>query len=201
MTLQQQKPGEIGITFQSMRLPTGVRGLPGAQISHTDTRYEADVTLSGGLSGRFKGSIYPDDMNVKGRVLDGKYDVFLGFHKPGKPSQDMLKVLTNGFRPVLVINKSNALRVSSLSPAKTTSVGIHIHNGYYQWKEASPMSEGCLIIHPSHWKDFLDKFIKAFPNIADWSNNGERIGKRIGSVSVWAGVYNDLRGPAQTMLA
>ena len=91
---------EIRILFHSATMPTGVNGMPGAANQTTETRYEAVVTVSGGLRGRFKGSIYPDNMNVSGRLLDGTYDVYLGFHKAGHPKEHDLKVRTNGFRAV-----------------------------------------------------------------------------------------------------
>jgi hypothetical protein len=71
-----------------------VTGLPGASNKHTSNRYESNVTVAGGLSGHFRGSIYPDNMDVKGHLLNGTYPVFLGFHKPGIPTDDDLEVRT-----------------------------------------------------------------------------------------------------------
>jgi hypothetical protein len=197
----QIEPSEIQILFQSTRLPTGVTGLPGAAKPSTSGRYESTVTLSGGLSGRFKGSIYPDNMNVKGRLLNGTYDVFLGFHKPGHPTKHDLKVRTNGFRPVLVVNGGRPIPVSSFSPTKKTSDGIHIHNGYYHWTTASPMSEGCLIIAPNDWTAFLSKFLQAFPSIDDWSTNGSRVGRKIGTVTVSSVVHQAMDLDKAVMMA
>ena len=174
----------VSILFRSSSLPTGVTGLPGAANKHTSTRYESKVSVTGGLSGAFRGSIYPDNLNVKGYLLNGTYNVFLGFHKPGIPTDQDLEVRTNGFRAVLVINQGNSLRVKSNNPAKTTSVGIHIHNGYKHWTATHPMSEGCLLIHPADWSKFISLFLKAFPMLSDWSINGSRVGRQIGTVTV-----------------
>jgi hypothetical protein len=176
----------VSILFRSVSLPTGVTGLPGASITVTNTRYESSVSVTGGITGKFRGSIYPDNMNVKGHLLNGTYNVFLGFHKEGTPTQRDLQVRTNGFRAVLVINRGNPLHVESNRPAKTTSVGIHIHNGFNHWKAAHPMSEGCLILHPADWSKFITLFLTAFPNLADWSINGSRVGRQIGTVTVQA---------------
>jgi hypothetical protein len=185
------QPVDISISFQSFTLPTGVTGLPGAANLTTETRYESHVTVSGGLNGRFSGSIYPDNMNIKGRLLNGTYDVFLGFHKPGQPKTGDLKVRTNGFRAVLVVNAGRSLRVNSLSPHKHTSDGIHIHNGYNHWHVSHPMSEGCLIIAPKDWSSFISMFLNAFPNISEWASGSSRIGRWIGKVTVRSTLYND----------
>lgn len=182
-------------------MPTGVCGLPGAANQTTETRYESSVTVSGGLRGYFKGSIYPDNMNVKGRLLDGTYDVYLGFHKAGHPKEHDLKVRTNGFRAVLVVNAGQTVRVSSLSRHKHTSDGIHIHNGYHHWHAAHPMSEGCLTIAPRDWNPFLSMFLNAFPTISDWTSGSSRIGRRIGTVTVRSAIYNDLVPRKDVLLA
>ena len=166
--------------------PTGVTGLPGATDKTTATRYESKVTVSGGVTGSFKGSIYPDNMNVKGRIQDGSYDIYLGFHKPGTPKAEDLVVRTNGFRAVLIVNANNSVPVISNLATKTTSSAIHIHNGYNTWVASTPMSEGCLILHPADWSAFIKLFLTAYPNIADWTSAGERLGKKIGTVNVGA---------------
>jgi len=192
--LNQKPSGEIDITFFSQVRPTGVAGLPGVKVQTTLSRYEAHVTIGGGLDGRFRGSIYPDNMNVKGRLRDGTYDVYLGFHKPKTPTQHDLVVRTNGFRPVLVLNRGNTLPVISNVASKRTADGIHIHNGYNHWTSSHPMSEGCLLVHPNDWTAFISKFLHAFPKLSDWSTNGSRVGRRIGTVRVICAVYNDLPG-------
>jgi hypothetical protein len=74
--------------------------------------------------------------------------------------------------------------VDSNNRAKTTADGIHIHNGYYHWKAAHPMSEGCLLIHPAEWSNFITLFLDAFPLLSDWSIHGTRVGRQIGMVTV-----------------
>jgi len=180
-------PTSVLLTFRhGSKQPTGVTGLPGADDKATFSRYESSVTVSGGLSGTFRCSIYPDDMNVKGRLKDGSYDVYLGFHKPGTPTVQDLVIRTNGFRAVLVINANGNVPVISNSPSKTTSSGIHIHNGYNTWVAGTPMSEGCLILHPADWSAFITLFLKAYPSLDDWIAGGGRLGKKIGTVSVTA---------------
>ena len=184
--------GDVRITFRSYLLPTGVVGLPGARAAATAGRYESDVTVSGGLNARFRGSTYPDDMDVKGRLVNGIYPLSLGFHKPGRPTAADLAVRTNGFRPVLVVNAGLAVPVTSNAAAKVTADGIHIHNGYRHWTAAKPMSEGCLMLAPDDWPPFISMFLKAFPKLSDWSTDGSRVGRRIGTVTVATTVYNDL---------
>ena len=167
--------------------PTGVTGLPGATDKTTNTRYESVVAVSGGgLSGNFKGSIFPDNMNVKGRIRDGTYDISLGFHKDGSPKQEDLVVKTNGCRAALVVNNNGTVPVISNSSTKQTSTYIHIHNGYNTWVAATPMSEGCLILHPADWPAFIKLFITAYPSITDWVTGTSRIGKKVGTVNVGA---------------
>jgi hypothetical protein len=168
------------------KLPTGVTGLAGTDIKTTASRYESLVSVTGGLSGKFKGSIYPDNMNIKGRLKDGSYEIYLGFHKQGTPAPGDLVVRTNGFRAVLIVNANRAVPVISNSASKTTSDYIHIHNGYHSWTDAHPMSEGCLILAPDDWPGFIQLFLGAYPNLADWTAGGGRLGKKIGTVSVTA---------------
>ncbi len=194
-------PSDVHILFRSTMLPTGVTGLPGAAARSTSARYESSVTVSGGVSGNFRGTIYPDDMNVKGRIQNGIYNLYLGFHGPGTPVQDDLEVRINGFRAVLIVNAGRPIPVSSFSPAKTTSDGIHIHNGYHHWTSKKPMSEGCLLVAPGDWPAFISKFINAFPRISDWTCGGGRLGRRIGSLAVLSFAYNDLVPRKDGMLA
>ena len=175
----------ISVVFRhQFKLPTGVTGLKGAEVKTTSTRYESSVTVSGGLAGSFKGSIYPDNMDVKGRLKDGAYDLYLGFHKPGASKLEDLVVRTNGFRAVLVVKANAPVPVTSNLASKQTSDGIHVHNGYNTWAAAHAMSEGCLILAPGDWSAFLTLFLKAYPSLADWTAGGGRLGKKIGSVSV-----------------
>ena len=177
--------GLIQIKFShGNKQPTGVTGLPGASDKTTATRYESSVSITGGLTGSYRGSIYPDNMNVKGHLVDSTQDIYLGFHKPGTPKQSDLEVRTNGFRAVLVVNANNPVSVKSNLASKTTAEYIHIHNGYNSWVEGTPMSEGCLILHPSDWANFIKSFLDKFPFIDDWKCNGDRLGKKIGTVTV-----------------
>ncbi len=179
--------GLISVTFShGNKQPTGVTGLPGASNTTTSSRYESSVSVTGGVTGTLRGSIYPDNMDIKGRIKDGNYDIYLGFHKPGVPKSTDLVVRTNGFRAVLIVNANNSVPVISNVATKTTSTAIHIHNGYNGWVAGTPMSEGCLILHPADWSGFLTLFLNKFPNIADWTSGGERLGKKIGSLTVGA---------------
>jgi peptidoglycan hydrolase-like protein with peptidoglycan-binding domain len=178
--------GTIRVNFRHRGAkPTGVTGLPGATDKTTNTRYESAVTVTGGgLSGSFRGSIYPDNMNVKGRIKDGTYDIWLGFHKDGSPKQEDLVVKTNGCRAALVVNNNGTVPVISNSPTKQTASYIHVHNGFNTWVASTPMSEGCQILHPADWAAFIKLFINAFPNIGDWVTGTSRVGKKIGSLVV-----------------
>ena len=177
--------GLVTVVFKNWgKQPTGVMGLPGADVKTTATRYESTVTVSGGSNGTFHGSIYPDNMNVKGRLKDGTYDIYLGFHHSGTPTPADLVPRTNGFRAVLIVNANGTVPVVSNNPAKMTSSEIHIHNGYYTWKPEVPMSEGCLILAPDDWKPFITLFLNAFPDLADWTAGGGRLGKKVGVVTV-----------------
>jgi hypothetical protein len=149
------------------------------------TLYESTFTLSGGLTGTFRGSIYPDDMNVKGRLVDGTYPLHIGFHKGGgKPKLTAADLVhrTQGVRAGLLVNARNSVPVSSNSASKTTSVGINVHNGFRQRR----YSDGCLTLHPDDWKKFIEKILAAYPNIADWHTIGANTGKKIGSVVIGA---------------
>jgi hypothetical protein len=175
----------VVVVFQHQgKMPTGVTGLAGAEVKTTASRYESSVTVSGGLSGTFQGSIYPDNMNVKGRIKDGEYDLYLGFHKPGTPKAEDLVVRANGFRAVLVVNANLPVPVTSNAASKKTSDGVHIHNGYHTWTAAHPMSEGCLILAPTDWPAFIKLFLGAYPSLEDWTAGGGRLGKKIGKVVV-----------------
>ncbi len=147
--------------------------------------YESIFMLSGGLSGTFRGSIWPDDMTVKGRVVDGTYPLHIGFHKGGGgPRQDAgnLVVKSQGIRAGLLVNCRNAVNVQSDNPGKKTSVGINVHNGFGSQR----YSDGCLTLEPSDWPKFIQKFLDGFPDINDWHTNGVNSGKRIGQLIIRA---------------
>ena len=162
------------------KLPTGVTGLPGAEDHHATGRYESTMNVSGAVAGRFRLSIFPDDMTVKGRIQDGTYPIFLGFHDPKKPQVSDLVVRTNGFRAVIVFNANMPVPVLSNNPEKTSATEIHIHNGWWGWKTGLPMSEGCLLVHPDDWSPFITLFLKGFPKLEQWSMNSGWVGQAIG---------------------
>jgi hypothetical protein len=145
--------------------------------------YESTFTLTGGLSGTFKGSIYPDDMTVKGRVIDGTYPLHIGFHKGGnKPKEpaSSLVVKTEGIRAGLLVNARNSVPIQSDDPGNPTSEGINVHNGF----NSSRFSDGCLTLHPSDWARFIQLFLDAFPDIEDWHTIGNNTGKQVGSLII-----------------
>lgn len=115
-----------------------------------------------------KGSIYPDNMQRYGRVQDGRYPIFLGFHKrDGKQeknvTQDDLEVRTKNFRAALIVNDDKSVPIESDGTAKTSGF-IHIHNGFHN----SRGSHGCLTIEPRYWSKFLTFFINAYPDVEHW---------------------------------
>src|SRR5262249_50669096 len=128
--------------------------------------YESTFTLAGPKSGTFRGSIYPDDLNVRGRIKDGTYDLFIGFHKRAghTPAKSDLVVRANGFRATLIVNNDKSVPVLSDSPAKTTSSAIHVHNGF----NSKRFSDGCPTLHPDDWSKFIKLFLEAYPNLSDW---------------------------------
>lgn len=145
-------------------------------------QYESQVMVAGPTSEVFSGSIYPDDMNVKGRVVDGTYDLNLCFHhKVGTPElSDLIVKFEGNLRPALTVNRGNTLPVTSNNPSKTTSSAINLHNGFY----GNRGSDGCLTIKKDHWTRFISIFLDLYPSLADWNENGSLIGRKIGSVTI-----------------
>ena len=82
---------------------------------------------------------------------------------------------------MLIVNENNSVPVIINEPTKTTSSAIHIHNGYNTWVAGTPMSEGCLILHPSDWT--LDEEVPLgapaiYRNIRRWLESiGIKLGK------------------------
>ena len=145
--------------------------------------YESAITIVGPKSATFRGSIYPDDMNVKGRIKDGTYDLSLTFHKKtGTPTAADLVVKTEGYlRPALTVNGGGTVPVKSNNASKTTSEGINVHNGF----NSRRWSEGCLTIEPSEWARFIRIFLDLYPNFSDWyEGNGSFRGRKIGTLDV-----------------
>ena len=147
--------------------------------------YESTFTLSGGLSGTFRGSIYPDDMTVKGRVVDGTYPLHIGFHQggglPAEPASALV-VKTQKIRAGLLVNARNPVPILTDHPNNPTSVGINVHNGF----NSARFSEGCLTLHPDDWARFMQSFLDAFPDINDWHAVAPNTGKKIGSLVIKA---------------
>lgn len=145
--------------------------------------YESSFELSGGLTGSFQGSIYPDDMTVKGRLIDGTYPLHIGFHKGGglarRTAADLV-ARTEGIRAGLLVNARNSVPVQSDDPGKTTSAGINVHNGFNSGRG----SDGCLTLQPSDWARFIQLFLDAFPDIEDWHAVGDNTGKKVGSLVI-----------------
>jgi hypothetical protein len=177
--------GTVAVEFQHQgKLPTGVIGLPAPDVKDTASRYESLVTLSGGLIGTFRGSIYPDNMNEHGRLLDGLHDLYLGFSETGTASIRDLACRVHGFRAVLVINANRQVPVHSNSPARQTSELVHIHNGSNTWTAEVPMSKGSLLLAPTDWQPFMQLFLNAFPHLEDWTAAGGHLGRKIGTVAI-----------------
>jgi hypothetical protein len=166
------------------KIPTGTK-FKNITPATASGLYESDFTLSGGLNGSFRGSVYPDDMTVKGRVVDGTYPLHIGFHKGGggpKQTASDLVVKTRDIRAGLLVNARNPVNVQSDSPTKKTSVGINVHNGFNNAR----YSDGCLTLHPQDWQRFIQLFLDAFHSIDDWHTLGTNTGKQIGSLIIRA---------------
>ncbi|MGE0755913.1 MAG: peptidoglycan-binding protein [Pirellulaceae bacterium] len=148
----------------------------------TEKLYESSVSILGPATGQFRGSIFPDDLSVKGRIQDGTYDLYLGFHKRDgqKPTANDLVARDNGFRAALIVQNDGTVPVLSNNPSKTTSSSIHVHNGY----NSKRYSEGCQTLHPQDWPGFIGLFLKCFPALSDWQSTSTYVGKKIGVLEV-----------------
>ena len=158
------------------KTPDSVSGAKG-----TDGLYESTVMVSGRS---FRGSIYPDKMDVKGRIKDGTYSLYLGFHKRDggaeEPEADDLEVRTQGFRATLIVNNDQSVPVISNNAGKVTSSAIHVHNGF----RSKRYSDGCPTIHPDDWKKFISIFLDAYDDLEDWTSTSKYVGKKIGVLEV-----------------
>ena len=146
--------------------------------------YESSFVLTGGLVGTFRGSIWPNNMTVKGYVVDGIYPLHIGFHKGGtaaKQTASDLVVRTSGIRAGLLVNARSGVTVKSDNPAKTLSHGINVHNGL---SSGNRSSDGCLNLPTEDWKRFIKLFLDAYPDINDWHTLGTNTGKKIGSLVI-----------------
>jgi len=178
--------GIITLTVQhGNKMPTNTKRAGGETATHNDL-YESIFTLSGGgVSGTFRGSIWPDDMTVKGRVVDGTYPLHIGFHKGGSAARqgaEKLVMERQGIRPGLLVNMRKPVTVQSDNPSKKTSVGINVHNGFgnRRW------SDGCLTLRPMDWPRFIQIFLDGFPDINDWHAMYANTGKKIGQLIIKA---------------
>jgi hypothetical protein len=165
-----------------------IHGKPG-KVNDYESKVEIwSVTRAGGKKiGDFRGSIMPDDMKVKGRIVDGVYEINLGLHKrndgAAKATQSDLVVKTNGFvRPCLVVQRDGFVPVRSDNPSKTRSNYIHVHNGF----RTKRYSEGCQTIHPDDWSGFIGHFLRAHPKLDEWYRETPRsyIGRSVGVLVV-----------------
>lgn len=137
--------------------------------------------------GTFTGSIFPDDLTVRGRLVDGDYDLYLGLHRRSKDgkaltaSKDDLVVKSQGhLRPALIVNADKAVPVYSENPNKKTATYIHVHNGFTEKRS----SDGCLTLQPPDWERFITIFLKRYPDFADWHANGKYYGKKVAVLEV-----------------
>lgn len=174
--------GTFTVTFRhGNATPDMVKGSLG-----TNGLYESTVSVTGPKTGTYRGSIFPNDMSVKGRVKDGTYPLYLGFHKRGggaeKPKASDLVARINGFRATLIVNNDQPVPVSSDNASKTTSSAIHVHNGYRSKRE----SDGCQTLHPDDWSKFIKLFIDTYPNLSDWTSTSKYVGKKIGTLVIKA---------------
>jgi hypothetical protein len=177
------KPADYRIVFR-------YRGSGPASVKD----YESTVTVherqkdgSEKLVGTFTGSIFPDDMKTRGRLKDGRYDLYLGLHRRSKdgkaltPSKDDLVVKSQGWlRPALIVNADAAVPVDSLNPDKKTSTYIHVHNGFRERRS----SEGCLTLTPDDWARFIAIFLDRYTDFADWHQGGKYYGRKIAVLEV-----------------
>ncbi len=151
--------------------------------------YESEVQVferqkDGGekLVGTFTGSIWPDDLKTRGKLKDGRYDLYLGLHRRSKdgkaltPSKADLTVKSQGWlRPALIVNADGPVPVDSLKPDKKTSTYIHVHNGYRERR----WSEGCLTLTPDDWSRFITIFLDRYRDLADWHAEGKYYGRKV----------------------
>ena len=166
------------------RVPTGTNRASGQPTGTYDGPYESSFVLSGGLTGSFRGSIWPNDMTQRGHLIDGSYPLHIGFHKGGKAKkQDAsnLVVKTSGIRAALLVNMRKSVAVSSDKASKKTASGVNIHNGLTSKKRSS---DGCPNILPSDWSRFIKLFLDAYPSINDWHAEYTNTGKKVGTLII-----------------
>jgi len=173
-------PHDVLIVFKHHnRIPKNTAGM----TSTYGKVYEADVTVSGGVTGSFTGSIWPDSMIAHKRILDGTYPLHIGFHQGSNPSIEHLVVETRKKpRAALLVNCRNPIPATNSENKSLTAKGVNVHNGWVN----SRGSEACLTIAPGDWSSFITLFLNAYPNLSDWTKLGDRTGIKIGSIEVKA---------------
>ena len=175
--------GKVTLTvLHGGRIPTKTK-FAGESRTNSTKMYESFFKVSGAVNGTFAGSIYPDDMTKKGRVLDGTYPLHIGFHKGGgkpKLKEADLVVRTKGIRAGLLVNARKGVPVDSDLASKKKSSGINVHNG----GNSARFSDGCLTIKPGDWPKFIKLFLDAYPDIKDWHTLGSNTGKQIGTLII-----------------
>ena len=159
--------------------------VPASAVGGTKTTndlYESTLTISGAANGTFRASFWPDDITQRGRLKDGSYDLYIGFHKRAgsTPSKSNLVVKKNGFRAALIVNKDLSVPVHSDKAGKTTSSSIHVHNGF----NTKRYSDGCPTLHPDDWARFIQVFLTAYPNLSDWVSTNAYVGRKIGQLVI-----------------
>ncbi len=169
---------EVSIVFKHYdRIPRKTHGM----TSNFNEIYESEVTISGGITGSFKGSVWPDDMVAHKRIVDGVWPLHIGFHQGANPTLANLVVETRKVpRAALLVNCRNPIKATNSKKDDTTAKGVNIHNGWVNERG----SEACLTIPAGQWSDFITLFLNAYPNFADWTKLGDRTGIKIGTVEV-----------------
>lgn len=151
-------------------------------------QYESEASFRGPNSSLLvDASIYPDDMDTYGRIQDGYYPLWLGFHgrSNGNPNEERdFKYKPQGGvpTPVLVVNRNQRVPIISDTPGIKTSGNIHIHRGWGGIRG----SAGCLTIKPPNWEKVQAMLMDIYPNFSDWSGeDGDLfLGRQIGTLSV-----------------
>lgn len=173
--------GSITLAVQHFgRIPQNTSGVTPNYMGQFESRF----VLSGGLTGTFSGSIYPDNMQTHGRIKDGTYPLHIGFHHGGgapKQGADKLKVGYSGVRPGLLVNMRERVPIDSANAGLRTSGGINVHNGNSGGNRGS---NGCLTMSSTDWKKFITLFLDGYPDIDDWHAMYTNTGKKVGQLIV-----------------
>ena len=178
-------PGQLTVTFKHGNIaPRDLEGDLTDTSGAAGGLYESKVIVAGKGRHVFRGSIYPDNINQRGRLRDGKYDLNIGFHKRRGhvPTAADLVARKNGFRAALIVNADKTVPVISNKASKTKSSYIHVHNGF----NSARYSLGCCTIHPSDWANFIKFFLNTYPDLATWQATNRYVGQKIGKLVITA---------------